>query len=80
MSRWQYSSGRPPRPSPHAGTGTISRTAAHSVSVMSVGQQCPPLGLSAALPYMWAKQSHARVSQMDSFAADRYNCASRASR
>ncbi|MGW7048253.1 hypothetical protein ACWGDT_37385 [Streptomyces avermitilis] len=37
IDRWQYANGWPPRPRIQPGTGSSGRTAAHSVSVMSVG-------------------------------------------
>ncbi len=52
MARWQYASGRPPRPRIQLGTGSSGRTRAHSVSVivMSVGYRRSRIGVSAAFP------------------------------
>ena len=50
MARWQYASGRPPRPRIQPGTGSSGRTRAHSASVMSVGYRRSRIGLSAAFP------------------------------
>ena len=79
ITRWQYPSGRPPRPRSQPGSGSSGRIAAHSVSVKPDGYRRCRWGQSAALPYTSARQSHNEAAELDRPATDTEDCSTGAS-
>ncbi|GGS29121.1 hypothetical protein Snoj_25330 [Streptomyces nojiriensis] len=58
-------SGCPPLPRSRPGTGSSGRTTAHSASDMSVGYRRSRAPWSLAFPNLSARQSQARVAEVD---------------